>query len=113
MNSFASRTMTVLYLVLIIASAFGYQPQRPKNAQIDRRNFLAFVTASATANVLLMPEQPANAIISSKYCAYGSGDGCDDLAEGNELIRQLQAKSAANKEKNESVCTQERGNGSR
>lgn len=89
-----------LFLLLSIGSVLGYQP----NAQLNRRNYFAFLTASATAGVL-MPQQPADAVISSKYCAYGSGDGCDDLAEGNELIRQLQAKSAANKDKNESVCT--------
>ena len=37
-------------------------------------------------------------IISSKYCAYGMGDGCADLAEGNDFIKKLQAKSATNKE---------------
>jgi hypothetical protein len=31
----------------------------------------------------------------------GAGDTCADLAEGNELILQLQAKSRANREKNE------------
>lgn len=40
----------------------------------------------------------AMAVISSKACASGKGDGCDDLAEGNELIRSLQQKSAAKAE---------------
>ena len=31
------------------------------------------------------------------------GEGCDDLAEGNALIRSLQEKSAANRERNEKV----------
>ena len=107
MNSvLASRPTAVIYLFLVLGSAIGYQPQQPKNAHLfNRRNYLAFVTASATATAL-MTEQPANAIISSKYCAYGSGEDCDDLAEGNEFIRQLQAKSAVNKEKNESVGAQ-------
>jgi hypothetical protein len=36
------------------------------------------------------------AVISSKACASGKGEGCDDLAEGNDFIRSLQQKSAAN-----------------
>jgi hypothetical protein len=35
------------------------------------------------------------AVVWSKACASGRGDGCDDLAEGNEFIRSLQQKSAA------------------
>jgi len=106
MNSvLASRPTAIFYLFLVLGSAFGYQPQQQQNAQLNRRSFLSFVTASATASVL-MTEEPANAIISSKYCAFGSGEDCDDLAEGNEFIRQLQARSAANKEKNESVGEQ-------
>lgn len=62
----------------------------------------AAATIVGTAATTINP-QPANAVISSKYCAYGIGDGCDDLAEGNELIKQLQAKSAANKETIQSV----------
>ena len=34
-------------------------------------------------------------------CTFGEGDRCEELAEGNELILKLQAKSRANKEKNE------------
>ena len=108
MSSVLTRTTTVVYLFLVLGSVFGYHLQKPKNnAQSNRRNFLAFVTGSVTASALVT-ENPANAIISSKYCAYGSGEGCEDLAEGNEFIQQLQARSAANKEKNESVGAQRR-----
>ena len=34
-------------------------------------------------------------------CVYGEGDGCADVAEGNELILKLQQKSRENKAKNE------------
>ena len=34
-------------------------------------------------------------------CTYGEGDGCEALAEGNELILKLQKKSRDNREKNE------------
>lgn len=40
----------------------------------------------------------ANAILSSKECVSGVGDGCVDLSGDNDLIKSLQAKSAANKE---------------
>lgn len=55
------------------------------------------------ASVYLASATPANAVLSSKYCASGTGDGCADLAEGNEFIKSLQQKSAANKDKNEKV----------
>ena len=33
-------------------------------------------------------------------CENGEGEACDRLAEGNELVKKLQAQSKANKEKN-------------
>ena len=60
----------------------------------------AAVATASTTSIVLLPGQPSNAVISSKICAYGTGDGCDDLADGNEYIRQLQAKRTANKEAN-------------
>ena len=62
-----------------------------------RREMLQGLLAGAVSTTLLVPDE-VKAVISPKYCSYGVGDGCEDLAEGNELIRQLQAKSAANKE---------------
>jgi hypothetical protein len=55
---------------------------------------------AGTSSILVASQfsEKADAVISSKYCAYGTGDGCEDLAEGNEYIRQLQQRSAANKE---------------
>jgi hypothetical protein len=71
-----------------------------KNALSSRRDWMnGLVAGAATGAVALLSDpQPAKAVISSKFCAYGTGDGCEDLAEGNEYIRQLQAKSAVNKE---------------
>jgi hypothetical protein len=72
------------------------------------------VVSSSTAAAIIMLAKPQTAhstvdvnvdvnvgnvdVISSKYCAYGEGDGCQDLAEGNPFILELQRKSAANKE---------------
>jgi hypothetical protein len=76
--------------------------QQPSQPQTDeRRSFFvktAAMVSAASLGLLVGQPQEASAIISSKYCAYGEGDGCDDLAEGNEYIKQLQARSAANKE---------------
>lgn len=49
-------------------------------------------------------ESSAN-VISSKYCASGVGDGCDDLSEGNAFIKQLQETSAKNKDRYAKVYT--------
>ena len=73
------------------------------NNPTSRREWMVKTFATPLATVVVVGTttalpQPANAVISSKYCAYGTGEGCDDLAEGNEFIKQLQAKSAANKE---------------
>ena len=63
-----------------------------------RRYFLQAVPLSGLA--ILSPPQTANAILSSKYCAAGVGDGCEDRSEGNEYIKSLQEKSALNREAN-------------
>ena len=34
-------------------------------------------------------------------CVFGEGEGCAELADGNELILKLQKKSRDNREKNE------------
>ena len=100
------------FLLLLLQGTIILAYQQPTTVNSSRRDWFVAVTRGAAAaaaasstSVLLLPGQPSNAVISSKYCAYGTGEGCDDLAEGNEYIRQLQAKSAANKEANISVCT--------
>ena len=50
----------------------------------------------AAAGALIGAPNEAQAVISSKYCASGQGEGCEDLAEGNEFIKKLQEKSAVN-----------------
>lgn len=68
---------------------------------VSRRQALVAASVAAIGG----PPLAAQAVISSKYCAYGTGDGCEDLAEGNELIKQLQARSAANKDAIQQVRT--------
>jgi len=85
----------------ILAVSFMMIVSRTESYSVDRRQFtqslLSGSVSMATMATMIVPES-AQAIISSKYCAYGTGEGCDDLAEGNEYIKQLQAKSALNKE---------------
>ena len=40
-------------------------------------------------------------LLAGQTCTAGEGDGCDALAEGNELILKLQKKSRENRAKNE------------
>jgi hypothetical protein len=60
---------------------------------LDRRSVFGALIAASCAS-------PADAVLSSKYCAGGVGEGCEDRAEGNEFIRALQEKSATNREAN-------------
>ena len=104
------RFRSLYALAILVASSSAYSPQQSRQAankasskkqEMQRRVFFtkALVSTSAVLTAkALFPKEPANAVISSKYCAYGGGDGCDDLAEGNEFILELQRKSAANKE---------------
>lgn len=71
-----------------------------KQEEMKRRLFLtkALSTAIVSSVVVLSKPKTAHGVISSKFCAYGEGEGCADLAEGNPLIIELQRKSSANKE---------------
>ena len=86
------RRICLLSLVLLVQQASGYQPT-------SRRDLFKVGTAAA----FTLASQPANAVLSNKYCASGVGEGCADLSEGNDLIKTLQEKSAANREKNMQV----------
>jgi hypothetical protein len=70
---------------------------------LDRRSlFGALVAASCVASTCT-PAVAADAVVgvlSSKYCAGGVGEGCEDRAEGNEFIKTLREKSAENREAN-------------
>ena len=73
---------------------------------VDRRT--VFQSLGAAAGVSALGPRPADAVISSKYCASGVGEGCTDLSEGNDLIRSLQEKSATNRERNEKAGSVQR-----
>ena len=82
-------TKTALLLLMTVTSVVGWGLH-------ERRSFF-----TAVAHGMAFVATPsANAIISSRYCAAGVGDGCDDRSEGNEYIKALQEKSALNREAN-------------
>ena len=90
---------------LWFASAYSQQRQPARArwasdsspASTGRKEVLAGI--AGMASLVILPRN-AGAVISSKFCAYGQGSDCDDLAEGNPYILELQRKSAANKQAN-------------
>lgn len=64
---------------------------------LQRAANLGFLAITASSS------DPANAdvIRSPGKCANGEGEGCDSLAEDNDLIRSLQKKSSENREENQ------------
>ena len=111
--------MSVLFIVCFLcaltSSNLGFvaaysQQQKPSRITLSterttdtssestgRREFLGAMAGVASLTIF---SQNANAVISGKYCAYGEGNDCEDLAEGNPYILELQRKSAANKQAN-------------
>ena len=88
----------LLFLVAVLPPftlVLGFQQEVP------RRD--ALLQAVAAASLFLAPTAPANAVLRSKGCYQGEGEGCAELAEENALIKSLQEKSAANRERNEKV----------
>jgi hypothetical protein len=110
-------TLRGLIFVLLATSvaSFGTTPTRQGNVEVslaatatatgqqDRRGLLQTVMMGVTSG-LFLSSSPANAVLGSGRCASGEGEGCTDLAEGNDYIRSLQIKSAANKDMYAQVC---------
>lgn len=108
-----SSTKKLLLLLVCIAVSlpltFSYTASTKDSnvsnrTQQSRANFLKGLVGSAT---FTLAPQLANAaaektegkiLRSSGKCAYGVGEGCDDLSDGNEFIKELQRKSAQSKE---------------
>ncbi len=90
--------LSLLTITLQDVTAFGTTPDSGSSKLSSRNDFMKQVATGAIALATTIP-QAANAdIIRSNKCAYGEGLGCDDLAGDNELIKQLQRKSAERKE---------------
>ena len=69
----------------------------------SRREAFRLLGSAVAGLATTTSTSPAAAVISSKYCAAGVGEGCEELASGNNFIKSLQEKSAANREQNERV----------
>jgi hypothetical protein len=80
------RFSALVSLTLLCAQVSCYNPKL-----LERRSLFGALVAASCAS-------PADAVLSSKYCAGGVGEGCEDRAEGNAFIKALQEKSAINRE---------------
>ena len=99
----------LLVPALLIGFVSAYSPTTSRRTFFTK-TLATVTTAAATTTTtavvvttVVTPFDEAHAIdgvISSKYCAYGQGEDCEDLAEGNTYIQELQRKSAANKDIN-------------
>lgn len=93
-----------LFAILLPAAVLGYQQPQPIQRREAFRQLLdGSLLALATAAVVSTTE-PAHAVLGSKGCYQGQGEGCAELAGENSLIQSLQEKSAANRQRNEKVC---------
>ena len=85
-------TRPIVFLLLatsICSTSWAFGVGKDRRAFLQSLSGLAFVAAT--------PGSSANA---NPYCAAGVGEDCEDLSEGNEFIKSLQEKSAANREAN-------------
>ncbi|KAL7528421.1 hypothetical protein ACHAWF_002550 [Thalassiosira exigua] len=63
---------------------------------------LGFLAAAAASAPVVAPASAGAAVLRAPgRCANGEGDGCDALAGENDLVRELQRKSAENREANQ------------
>jgi len=80
-------------------------PAATASEPYNRREILRTAGLGLLTLSTISTADPANAdvIRSPGKCANGEGDGCDSLADDNELIRSLQKKSSENREANQRV----------
>mmetsp|Transcript_17887 Transcript_17887/g.27807 ORF Transcript_17887/g.27807 Transcript_17887/m.27807 type:complete len:187 (+) Transcript_17887:70-630(+) len=80
---------------------FGTTKTEQASALQGRRDFVQRTlmgSASILGSLCTTVDDANAAVLQSKPCALGEGDGCADIAEGNEFIKSLQEKSAAKKD---------------
>jgi len=107
---FSTRISVTLLLTLTYVQGLSFgsgtnnnnkKSEKASTLQLSRNGFLRAVTigSGSVLGLLFAGVDGANAdVLQSKGCALGVGEGCDDIAGGNELIRKLQGQSAAKKE---------------
>jgi hypothetical protein len=92
--------------LLFVLDTLAFEP--PVVVTTTRRQIVWSFLLSGAASIGTLaavspPPEVANAVLRSKGCYSGEGEGCSELSENNELIRSLQEKSLANKDRHEKV----------
>ena len=125
MTTMYRRILITIALTASLATAFHATPPQVGTAALTviptsnerscyccctRRSILqqALTVATSAISITAATASTANpayadVIRSPGKCANGEGEGCDSLADNNELIRSLQKKSAENRESNQRV----------
>ena len=94
--------LLVFLLTISSVSAFNIPSVSVVSDQTTRRDVIKHLGITIGITSISSPAN-ADVIRAPGRCANGEGDGCDSLAEDNELIQALQKKSSENREKNERV----------
>jgi hypothetical protein len=91
------RSLQILLLLPLLVASYQVPIVSDRREVVLR--LLGRASTMMTVVASSLSTQPCvAAVLSSKYCASGVGEGCEDLAAGNALIKKLQEKSAANRE---------------
>ena len=85
-------------LAAILCVAAALQPPPPLSRRVV--SALAASAVLAPTSTLASTKDTIFGVGSDERCENGEGAACERLAEGNELVAKLQARSRANKEKN-------------
>ncbi len=107
MNTSELLLLLCLIATIPIVSSYSITTRNKNvNACQTRGTFLkkSIVVSLATSciapqisNAAAIEKAEGKILRSSGTCAYGEGDGCDELSGGNDYIKELQRKSAENK----------------
>ena len=95
---------SLLILTLSVSTVLAFNTLQTAPGPPTRRDILQYISLSSTILISSSTtEASATVIRSPGKCANGEGEGCDSLAEDNELIKSLQKKSSENREANQKV----------
>lgn len=93
---------SLLILTLSVSTVLAFNTLQTAPGPPTRRDILQSISLSSTI-LISSSTASASVIRSPGKCANGEGEGCDSLAEDNELIKSLQKKSSENREANQKV----------
>jgi len=94
---------SLLILTLSVSTVLAFNTLQTAPGPPTRRDILQSISLSSTIFISSLTPASASVIRSPGKCANGEGEGCDSLAEDNELIKSLQKKSSENREANQKV----------